>query len=71
MFFQTQLKLIFPLLQIPPPGTPYPTHGEALENFNKVLGDGLSYFNQPSNMTDTRLETFYPPVPALLLMVGG
>ncbi|XP_045031760.1 U2 snRNP-associated SURP motif-containing protein isoform X1 [Daphnia magna] len=23
--------------QIPPPGTPYPTHGEALENFNKII----------------------------------
>jgi hypothetical protein len=65
------LKPTFILLQIPPPGTPYPTHGEALENFNKVLGDGISYFNHPSNMTDTTIETFYPPVPAYLLIVGG
>lgn len=70
--FKSSIHLILnKILKIPPPGTPYPTHGEALENFNKVLRVGPSFSGGLSNMIDTRVELIYPPVHSIVLISGG
>lgn len=42
--------------QIPPPGTPYPTHGEALENFNKIISRAVVKVVIPTDRYVTKIK---------------
>lgn len=44
--------------KIPPPGTPYPTHGEALENFNKVYRSRSNSIDRPQEHFRTKAKNF-------------